>query len=118
MASVELFRCIFWRGSIRRRVAHSGAATERRFNFYSWVIRAASYAAVGRSEEVKSAASDTLQHFPDLTIEGFLGTPDWSDADRVRFMGPMRAAGFPACAKPETLAKSPQLVRLPECVSK
>jgi hypothetical protein len=81
-------------------------------------MRAASYAAVGRSEEAKSAVSDTLQHFPDLTIEGFLGTPDWSDADRVRFMGPMRAAGFPACAKPETWAKSPQLVRLPECVSK
>jgi hypothetical protein len=36
--------------------------------------------------------SDVLQHFPDLTIEGFLGTPDWSGADRTQFNGPMRAA--------------------------
>ena len=88
------------------------------YNFYAWVMRAASYAAVGRSAEAKAAVSDALQHFPDLTIEGFLGTPDWSDADRTRFIGPMRAAGFRPCAKPETLAKNPQLVRLPECLSK
>jgi hypothetical protein len=30
----------------------------------------------------------------------------------------MRAAGFPVCAPTETLAKNPQLVRLPECLSK
>ena len=88
------------------------------YNFYCWVNRAASYAALRRFAEAKAAVSDTLQHFPDLTIEGFTGTPDWSDADRVRFIGPMRAAGFPPCAKPEILAKNPQLVRLPECVSK
>ena len=85
---------------------------------YSWVQRAASYAALGRSAEAKAATSDALQHFPDLTIEGFTGTADNSDADRIRLIGPMRAAGFPACAKPETLAKNPQLVRLPECLSK
>jgi TolB-like protein/class 3 adenylate cyclase len=88
------------------------------YNFYAWVYRAASYAALGRSAEAKAAVSDALQHFPDLTIEGFTGTPDWSDADRKRLIGPMRAAGFPPCAKPETLAKNPQLVRLPECLSK
>jgi TolB-like protein/class 3 adenylate cyclase/Tfp pilus assembly protein PilF len=85
---------------------------------YSWVQRAASYAALGRSAEAKAATSDALQHFPDLTIEGVTGTADNSDADRIRLIGPMRAAGFPACAKPETLAKNPQLVRLPECLSK
>ena len=88
------------------------------YNFYAWVYRAASYAALGRSAEAKAAVSDALQHFPDLTIEGFTGTPDWSDADRKRLIGPMRAAGFPPCAKPEILAKNPQLVRLAECVSK
>ena len=62
--------------------------------------------------------SDALAHFPDLTIEGFTGTADWSDAERKRLIGTMRAAGFPPCAKPETLAKNPQLVRLPECLSK
>ena len=47
-----------------------------------------------------------------------MGTPDWTDADRKRFVEPMRAAGFPVCAPPETLAKTPQLVRLRECLSK
>jgi hypothetical protein len=30
----------------------------------------------------------------------------------------VRIAAFPACAKPETLARNSQLVRLPECLSK
>ena len=89
-----------------------------KYLFWSWVFRAASYAALGRSAEAKAATSDALQHFPDLTIEGFTGTADSSDADRSRLIGPMRAAGSPPCAKPETLAKNPQLVRLPECLSK
>ena len=88
------------------------------YNFYSWVYRAASHAALGRAAEAKAATSDALQHFPDLTIEGFTGTADNTDLDRIRLIGPMRAAGFPPCAKPETLAKNPQLVRLPECVAK
>ena len=88
------------------------------YNFYSWVYRAASYAALGRAAEANAATSDALQHFPDLTIEGFTGTAENSDTDRIRLIGPMRAAGFPPCAKPETLAKNPQLVRLPECLSK
>jgi class 3 adenylate cyclase/TolB-like protein len=88
------------------------------YNFYSWVYRAASYAALGRAAEAKAATSDALQHFPDLTIEGFTGTADNADSDRIRLIGPMRAAGFPPCAKPEVLAKNPQLVRLPECLSK
>jgi len=87
-------------------------------SFYSWVFRAASYAALGRAAEAKAATSDALQHFPDLTIEGFTGTADNTDADRIRLIGPMRTAGFPPCAKPEVLAKNPQLMRLPECVSK
>jgi tetratricopeptide (TPR) repeat protein len=64
------------------------------YNFYAWVYRAASYAALGRSAEAKAAVSDALSHFPDLTIEGFAGTVDWSDADRKRLIGPMHAAGF------------------------
>ncbi len=86
--------------------------------FYSWVLRAASYAALGRAAEAKAALSDALQHFPDLTIEGLTGTPDWSDADRKRLNETMRAAGFPVCASDETLAKNPKLVRLPECLPK
>ena len=86
--------------------------------FWSWVLRAASYGALGRAAEAKVALSDALTRFPYVTIEGFTGGPDWSDADRKRLVETMRAAGFPPCAKPYTLAKNPQLVRLPECVSK
>jgi hypothetical protein len=57
-------------------------------------------------------------HYPHLTIEGFTGNVDWTDADRQRLIEPMRAAGFRVCAWTETLAKNPQLVRLPECPSK
>jgi hypothetical protein len=67
---------------------------------------------------IVSAVSDALAHHPDLTIEGFVGTPDWTDSDREELTEMMRAAGFPACAKPETLVRYPQLVRLPECQSK
>jgi TolB-like protein len=88
------------------------------YNFYAWVFRAASYAALGRLAEAKTTVSDALAHFPDLTIEGFTGAADWSDPERKRLNEKMRAAGFPPCAKPDALVKNPQLVRLPECLSK
>jgi tetratricopeptide (TPR) repeat protein len=84
----------------------------------SWAVRASSYVTLGKSAEAKVAVSEALEHFPDLTIEGFTGNLGMSDEERKRFIGPMRAAGFPPCATPETLAKNPQMVRVPECVSK
>jgi TolB-like protein/class 3 adenylate cyclase len=91
---------------------------KEKYQPFAWVMLAASYAALGREPQAKATVADMLAKNPDLTIEGFTGTADWSDADRKRLIGPMRAAGFPPCAKPEILAKNPQLVRLPECVSK
>jgi TolB-like protein/class 3 adenylate cyclase len=91
---------------------------KNKYLLYCWVLRAASYAATGKSTEAKAAVSDALMRYPLLTIEGFTGTVVWTDADRKRLIEPMRAAGFPVCAKTETLAKNPQLVRLPECLSK
>ncbi len=85
---------------------------------FSWVLRAASYAALDRAPEAKAALSDALAHFPDLTIEEIAGGPGNSDAERNRWIETMRAAGFPVCAKSETLAKNTQLTRLPECESK
>ena len=38
-----------------------------------------------------------------------------STTERGRFTETMRKAGFPACAKPEELAKFEKPVRLPEC---
>lgn len=89
-----------------------------KFQDPAWVLLAASYAVLGREPQAKAAVANTLARSPDLTIEGFMGTPDWTDADRKRFVEPMRAAGFPVCASPETLTKNPHLVRLPECLSK
>jgi hypothetical protein len=78
------------------------------------VRRAAVFAALGRVEEAKAAVADTLRRFPDLTIQTYVGTPDWSDAERQRLVETMRKAGFPACAKPEAVAKTIN-VSLPEC---
>lgn len=91
---------------------------KEKYQPFTWVTLAASYAALGREPQAKGAVADTLARNPDLTIEGFTGTADWTDADRRRLIGPMQAAGFSPCAKPETLAKNPQLVRLPECLPK
>src|SRR4029077_4547455 len=110
MAGVELLDRILRCRSIRRRAAHPGAALKRQLQLLFLGLRAASYAVLGRAAE--AATSDALQHFPDLTIEGFTGAADNIDSDRIRLIGPMRAAGFPPCAKPETLAKNPRLVRL------
>ena len=87
-------------------------------NPFSWILRAASYAALGQSAKAKAAVSDALAHAPDLTIEGLTGTGFWSDAERKWMIERMRAAEFPVCASAETLTKNPQLVRLPECVAK
>jgi len=84
----------------------------------SWVFRAATYAALGRPEAAKAAVVDALKHYPDVTIEGFTGRPVFSQAERQRLVELMRAAGFPPCAKAEMLARSPQLVQLPECHAK
>src|SRR6478735_9913315 len=118
MAGVEFLLGILADGRFEDTLRILERLPKDNYLFYSWVFRAASYAALGRSAEAKAATSDALQHFPDLTVEGFTGTTDWIDADRRRLIEPMRSAGFPPCAKPETLAKNPQLVRLPECVSK
>ena len=82
------------------------------YNFYSWVYRAASYAALGRAAEAKAARRMRFQHFPDLTIEGFTGTADKrcrpnpahrADAGRgvpalreTRYFGEKPAIGAPA----------------------
>ena len=62
------------------------------------------------SRKAKAAAANTLARSPSsLTIEGFMGTPDWTDADRKRFVEPMRAAGFPVCAPPRDPGEKPAI---------
>jgi hypothetical protein len=58
---------------------------------------------------------ETLKQHPDLTVESMINQPGLSTVERSRFIETMPLAGFPACAKPEALAKLAKPVRLPEC---
>jgi class 3 adenylate cyclase/TolB-like protein len=82
----------------------------------AWVQRAASFAMLGRPEEARATLGEALKRHPNLTIEGFVSDPSFSDTEREHMIRTMRSAGFPACAKPEALARFTQPVRLPECV--
>ena len=85
------------------------------YNVYSWVSGSVANAMLDRPDEAKLWVQRTLQEHPDLTIEGFLSTPDWADADRQYLAALMRAAGFPACAKTEQLEGFKSPIHLPEC---
>ncbi len=80
-----------------------------------WVVHPASLAALGRIEEANNWVKEALKHHPDFTIEGWANEVGYSDEERQRFVKTMKLAGFPACAKPETLAKIANPIRLPEC---
>ena len=86
--------------------------------FYSWVLRAASYAALGRSGGGEGGLVGRACALPRSDHRGLHRDPGLERRRSEAAYRAMRAAGFPACAKPETLAKNPQLVRLPECLSK
>ena len=79
------------------------------------VRRAAVYAALGQAEETRAALAETLKRYPDVTIQEYVSSADWGDGDRQRLIETMRKAGFPACVKPESLAKMTKPVRLPDC---
>ncbi|ANY84266.1 hypothetical protein BB934_39265 (plasmid) [Microvirga ossetica] len=79
------------------------------------VRRAAVFAALGRMDEAKAAVAETLKRFPGITIQGYVSTPDWSEAKRQRLIETMRTAGFPACAPPEGIATIAKRIILPEC---
>ncbi|MCF6116037.1 adenylate/guanylate cyclase domain-containing protein [Mesorhizobium muleiense] len=82
---------------------------------FGWVVRAASYAGLGEEEKAKAAAKEALEHYPDLTAEGFANEPGFNDTERMKLVETMRDAGFPACAAAEKLAGKAKAFRLPEC---
>jgi TolB-like protein/class 3 adenylate cyclase len=73
-------------------------------------------AELGRLEEARAAVAEYMARFPETSIEGWIGTPNWSNWERQRMNEAMRKAGFPACANKDVLAAAPDLVRLPECM--
>ena len=65
-----------------------------------------------KKSEANALVAEAQAKFPDLTIESWTGTPDWSDAERTKVIAQMRRAGFSPCSP-----KDAQIaVRLPECI--
>jgi class 3 adenylate cyclase/TolB-like protein len=89
--------------------------TPDNYSKHAWVQRAASFAVLGRAEEARATLGETLKRYPDLTIEDYVSDPSFNDADREHLIKTMKLAGFPACAKPDQLARFAKPVRLPEC---
>jgi TolB-like protein/tetratricopeptide (TPR) repeat protein len=83
---------------------------------YSWIIRAATLSALGEADRAKTAASDALKRYPDITAEGFANEPGFNDRESKKLAETMRDAGFPACATPQQLTGVETPMRLPECV--
>jgi TolB-like protein/class 3 adenylate cyclase/Tfp pilus assembly protein PilF len=89
--------------------------TPDNYDKYAWVGRAASFAVLGRKEEAEATVKEALRRYPDLTIETMANDQAFTTPQRQRHIETMRLAGFPACAKPEALAKFAKPLRLPEC---
>lgn len=89
--------------------------TPNNYQKWNWVVRSSSLAALGRTDEANASVIEALRHHPDLTVESMINEPGLSTMERSRFIETMPLAGFPACAKPEALAKLAKPVRLPEC---
>jgi hypothetical protein len=78
-------------------------------------IYSGALAMLDRGDEAKAVVARTLGRFPDVTIEGLVGRPEWADHERKRLVETMGKAGFPACASAAEIAKLANPVRLPEC---
>lgn len=89
--------------------------TPNNYQRWAWVVRSSALAALGRTDEAKASAMEALKQHPDVTVESMINEPGLSTIERNRFIETMPLAGFPACAKPEALAKLAKPVRLPEC---
>ena len=56
------------------------------------VFSAILLAELGRLDEAHAAVAENLEKFPDTSIEGWLGTPDWADWERELY-GQIHAQG-------------------------
>jgi class 3 adenylate cyclase/TolB-like protein len=85
------------------------------YSKHAWIQRAASFAALGQTEEARATLGETLKRYPDLTIEGYVNDPGLNEVDREHLIRTMKLAGFPACAGQDQLGRLAKPVRLPEC---
>jgi hypothetical protein len=90
---------------------HSRLAKEKYIDA-DFIEGAILFAQLNKQSEANALVAEAQTNFPDLTIESWTGTPDWSDAERVKVVAQMRKAGFSPCSP-----KNAQIaVRLPECL--
>ncbi|MBY4609820.1 adenylate/guanylate cyclase domain-containing protein [Rhizobium sp. 9T] len=89
--------------------------TPNNYQRWTWVVRSSSLAALGRTDEAKASAMEAVKQHPEVTVESMINEPGLSTIERKRFIETMPLAGFPACARPEVLAKLAKPIRLPEC---
>lgn len=105
----------FYAGRYEDALKTLGRKTPDNFDQWSWVVRSSSLAALGRMDEASASVRETLNRYPDLTVEGMINGFALSKTERDRFIETMQLAGFPQCAKPEAIAKLAKPVRLPKC---
>jgi tetratricopeptide (TPR) repeat protein len=79
--------------------------------------RAAALGALGRTEEARAAVAKTLARFPRVTVEWGAWWYGLPETGYRRLVETMREAGFPLCASGEDVRNTPEMKRLPECVS-
>ncbi|MFO1047258.1 MAG: FlgO family outer membrane protein [Geminicoccaceae bacterium] len=82
-----------------------------------YVYRAATLGGLGDTDGAKRAVADATSRLPEISIETFVTHQASNPAERERLIETMRAAGFPVCAAPASLAEDPGLQRLPECAA-
>ena len=111
-----LFRWAFFiAGEYQRALAMHERRPREDYGRGDFVEGAAILAALGRVDEAKALVKDALSNFPEITVELYTGMPNWTNEERKRMTEPMKKAGFPVCASPDILRRTPNLVRLAEC---
>jgi TolB-like protein/Flp pilus assembly protein TadD len=113
-------------GPLRDSYFYSGrfeeaiAATRKRLHpnpVYDPLVRAMSYAQLGRAQEASHEVATLLEANPDYSAEKFLSETGTfaRDLDLNRFLDSHRKAGLPLCATEAQLAKYPDMKRLEQC---
>ena len=79
------------------------------------IEEACSLVGLGRLEEARAVAAQTMVKFPYISVERHVSRPDFIEHERRRYLELMPQAGFPACATEDQLARFEKPVRLPDC---
>ena len=78
--------------------------------------RAAALGGLG-GEEARAAVAETLARFPRVTVEWGAWWYGLHPAEYRQLVETMRKAGFPLCATDEVVKSTPDMKRLPECIT-